>query len=71
MYHSRVKAGEYLKHCKAKGKIDFLGGCFVTFGKSLFLSDLLETVVFAAIVTVVSYFVSMLLKYWFGRKKDV
>ncbi len=53
------------------GKIGFLGGCFVTLGKSLFLSDLLETVVFAFVGTVVSYFVSMLLKYWFGRKRDI
>ncbi len=50
------------------GKIGFLGGSIVTIGKSLLLPNLLETVVYAIVGTVVSYFVSMLLKHWFGKK---
>ncbi len=52
------------------GKIGFIGGSVVTIGKSLLLPNLLETVVYAIIGTVVSYFVSMLLKHWFGKKND-
>jgi len=58
-----------MQEIQQNGKIGFLGGCFVTIGKSILLSDLLDTVVFAIVGTVVSYFVSMLLKYWFGKKK--
>ncbi len=52
------------------GKIGFLGGSIVTIGKSLLLHNLMETVVYAIVGTVVSYFVSVFLKYLFGKNKD-
>jgi len=58
-----------MQEIQQDGKIGFLGGCFVTIGKSMLLTDVRDTVVLAIVGTVVSYFVSMLLKYWFGKKK--
>ncbi len=52
------------------GKVGFWGGFLLSLSKSLFLSDVLETVVYATLGTIVSFFVSMLLRYWFGRMKD-
>ncbi len=46
----------------------FLGGFVLTIGKSLLFPELWETVVYASVGTVVSFIVSRLLKYWFGKK---
>ncbi len=46
----------------------FLGGFVLTIGKSLLFPELWETIVYASVGTVVSFLVSRLLKFWFGKK---
>lgn len=49
------------------GKIGFIGGFLVTMIKSISLVNVIETVLYATIGTVISFFISMLLRYLFGR----
>ncbi|WP_075589860.1 hypothetical protein [Labilibacter marinus] len=45
------------------GKAGFVGGCFVSIIKSVAIDNVIETIVYAAIGTVVSFIISMLLRY--------
>ncbi len=50
-------------HFHQDEKSGFIGGCVLAIFKSIALHHVIETVVYAIIGTVVSFFVSMLLRY--------
>ncbi len=52
------------------GKVGFFGGCVIAAFKSFTLDSFVETVVYAALGTAVSFFVSMLLRYLVGKMKS-
>ncbi|MBI9063505.1 MAG: hypothetical protein JEZ14_16100 [Marinilabiliaceae bacterium] len=55
------------QHVNSGGKAGFLGGSLVSVFMSISSSDIIETVFYAALGTVISFLVSLLLKKLFRR----
>ena len=55
------------QHVNSGGKAGFLGGSVVSVFMSVTFNDMVETIVYAALGTLVSFLVSLLLKKLFRR----
>ncbi|WP_430937242.1 hypothetical protein [Saccharicrinis sp. 156] len=58
-----------MEHVQHDGKVGFWGGFVVAAFTSIDINHVVETIIYTAIGTVVSFFVSKLLRYLMGKFK--